>query len=109
MSQQANSAEQSFLTPADNLQSEHEDLVEISWEELFRQFEDSNLALRYEEHSLFSKLVGRDSLPERTKRARSRAEEKRQRELPPNHGASSRKTAAKNPRAKKRGHQGTKN
>lgn len=45
--------------------SEHEDLVEISWEEFFREFDERKLALIYEPHSMFSKLVSRDSVPER--------------------------------------------
>lgn len=42
-------------------QSEHDNLVEISWDEFFRQFDESQLALVYEEDSLFSKLVSRDT------------------------------------------------
>jgi hypothetical protein len=49
----------------DNAQSEHGSLVEISWEEFFRQFEESRLALLYEEGSLFSKIVGRDTVERR--------------------------------------------
>ena len=49
----------------DNAQSEHQSLVEISWEEFFNQFEESKLALLYEEDSLFSKVVGRDTLERR--------------------------------------------
>ncbi len=45
--------------------SEHEDLVEISWEEFFREFDERKLALIYEPHSMFSKLVSRDSVAER--------------------------------------------
>ena len=45
--------------------SEHQHLVEISWEEFFRQFEESKLALLYEKDSLFSKIVGRDTLERR--------------------------------------------
>ncbi len=45
-----------------NPQSEHDNLTEISWDEFFRQFDESKLALLYEEDSLFSKLVSRDSL-----------------------------------------------
>jgi hypothetical protein len=46
-------------------QSEHQSLVEISWDEFFDQFEDSKLALMYEKDSLFSKIVGRDTLERR--------------------------------------------
>lgn len=49
--------------------SEHEALDEISWEDFFRQFEESRLALLYEEDSLFSKLVGRDTLERRERGA----------------------------------------
>lgn len=42
-------------------QSEHDHLVEISWDEFFKQFDASKLALIYEKDSLFSKLVSRDS------------------------------------------------
>src|SRR3954447_10418492 len=49
----------------DNPQSAHQALVEISWDEFFEQFEESNLALLYEKDSLFSKIVGRDTLERR--------------------------------------------
>ncbi len=49
----------------DNPQSEHDSLVEISWDEFFRQFEESKLALLYEEDGLFSKIIGRDTLERR--------------------------------------------
>jgi hypothetical protein len=49
----------------DNPQSEHDSLVEISWEEFFEQFEESKLALLYEEDGLFSKIVGRDTVERR--------------------------------------------
>lgn len=49
----------------DNPQSEHDNLVEISWEEFFRQFEQSQLALLYEDDNLFSKIVGRDTVEKR--------------------------------------------
>ncbi len=42
-------------------QSEHQHLVEISWDEFFEKFEESKLALIYEKESLFSKLVGREN------------------------------------------------
>jgi hypothetical protein len=48
-----------------NPQSEHDSLVEISWDEFFDQFEKSKLALVYEEDSLFSKIIGRDTLERR--------------------------------------------
>jgi hypothetical protein len=45
----------------------HDDksLVEISWDEFFREFEERKLALLYEEGSLFSKIVGRDTVEKR--------------------------------------------
>jgi hypothetical protein len=49
----------------DNKQSEHQSLVEISWDAFFEQFEESKLALLYEEDSLFSKMIGRDTLEKR--------------------------------------------
>ncbi|WP_137181862.1 hypothetical protein [Roseomonas sp. AR75] len=49
----------------DNPQSQHDALVEISWEEFFRQFDESNLALLYEPDSQFNKLVGRDTAERR--------------------------------------------
>jgi hypothetical protein len=39
--------------------SEHGDLVEISWEEFFDEFEQKKLALIHEKDSMFSKLVKR--------------------------------------------------
>jgi hypothetical protein len=41
--------------------SEHEDLMEISWNEFFDQFEDRGLALVYEDDSRFNKLVSRET------------------------------------------------
>jgi hypothetical protein len=46
-------------------QSEHAALVEISWDEFFRQFEESKLALLYENDSRFSKIVGRETAARR--------------------------------------------
>lgn len=45
----------------DNPRSEHQHLVEISWDAFFERFEESKLALVYEEDSLFSKLVARET------------------------------------------------
>ena len=45
--------------------SEHDALVEISWDEFFREFEERELALLYEEDSMFSKMVGRDTVEKR--------------------------------------------
>ena len=49
----------------ENPQSEHEALTEISWDEFFDEFEKRKLALVYDEDSLFSKLVGRDTAEKR--------------------------------------------
>lgn len=40
--------------------SEHDGLTEITWDEFFDEFEQRQLALLYEEDSMFSKIVGRD-------------------------------------------------
>jgi hypothetical protein len=45
-------------------QSEHEGLEEISWEAFFKEFDSRGLALLYEEDSMFSKLVSRESVGE---------------------------------------------
>ena len=47
-------------------QSEHQALTEISWEEFFKEFEQRKLALLYEEDSLFSKIVGRNTVERRS-------------------------------------------
>ena len=49
----------------DAAQSEHDNLVEISWEEFFRQFDESELALLYDPDGRFSKIVGRDTVEQR--------------------------------------------
>ena len=45
--------------------SEHDALVEISWDEFFDEFEERELALLHEEDSMFSKLIGRDTAEKR--------------------------------------------
>ena len=40
-------------------QSEHDRLVEISWEEFFEEFEKRKLALLYDPESMFSKIISR--------------------------------------------------
>ena len=45
--------------------SEHESLVEISWDEFFRAFADSQLALLYDKNGMFNKIVGRDTAERR--------------------------------------------
>jgi len=42
-------------------QSEHSNLEEITWDEFFEEFDKRSLALVYDESSMFSKLVNRDS------------------------------------------------
>ncbi|MBP2315792.1 hypothetical protein [Azospirillum soli] len=46
-------------------QSDHDELEEIGWDEFFKQFDDSKLALLYEEGSNFNKLIGRDTAEKR--------------------------------------------
>ena len=46
-------------------QSKHDNLVEISWDEFFKEFEERKLALLYEKDSLFSKIIGRDTTEKR--------------------------------------------
>lgn len=46
-------------------QSDHDELEEIGWDDFFRQFDDSKLALLYEEGSNFNKLIGRDTAKKR--------------------------------------------
>lgn len=46
-------------------QSEHEHLVEISWDEFFEEFDKRELALVYDEGSMFNKIVGRDTAERR--------------------------------------------
>jgi anaerobic selenocysteine-containing dehydrogenase len=45
--------------------SEHDHLVEISWDEFFKEFDERKLALIYDRDGMFSKLVSRDSAKER--------------------------------------------
>lgn len=47
--------------------SEHDHLVEISWDAFFQEFEDRSLALLYEPDSMFSKIIGRDTAEKRAK------------------------------------------
>jgi hypothetical protein len=46
-------------------QSEHDQLEEISWDEFFRQFEESKLALLHDENGRFNKIIGRDTAERR--------------------------------------------
>ena len=46
-------------------QSEHDELVEITWDEFFDEFDKRNLALLYEPDSMFNKIVGRDTAERR--------------------------------------------
>ena len=45
--------------------SHHENLVEITWDEFFKEFEERRLALILDDKSLFNKLVGRDTAEKR--------------------------------------------
>ena len=45
--------------------SEHSHLVEITWDEFFKEFEERKLALVYDPTSLFSKIIGRDTAERR--------------------------------------------
>ena len=45
--------------------SEHDALTEISWDEFFQEFEGRDLALLYDEDSMFSKIIGRDTAEKR--------------------------------------------
>ena len=46
-------------------ESEHESLVEITWDEFFDEFEKRDPALVYDDKSMFNKLVGRDTAQRR--------------------------------------------
>jgi hypothetical protein len=46
-------------------QSEHDSLVEISWDEFFKEFEQRELALLYDNDGMFNKIVGRDTAERR--------------------------------------------
>ena len=56
--------------PDDVPQSEHTHLVPISWDEFFKEFDNRKLALIYDPDSMFSKIVGRDSIAESNPRMR---------------------------------------
>ena len=45
--------------------SHHDHLVEITWEEFFEEFEAKQLALIFDEKTLFNKLIGRDTAEKR--------------------------------------------
>ena len=45
--------------------SHHENLVEITWDEFFKEFDERRLALVFDDKSLFNKLVGRDTADKR--------------------------------------------
>jgi hypothetical protein len=45
--------------------SEHEELAEITWEEFFEEFDKRELALLYDDKSMFNKIVGRDTAERR--------------------------------------------
>jgi hypothetical protein len=45
--------------------SHHDNLVEITWDEFFKEFEERQLALILDDKSLFNKLIGRDTADKR--------------------------------------------
>jgi hypothetical protein len=45
--------------------SEHDALTEISWDAFFDEFDKRELALLYEDDSMFSKLIGRETAQRR--------------------------------------------
>jgi hypothetical protein len=49
----------------DSPQSQHDSLTEIGWDEFFKEFDERELVLLYDENSLFSKIVGRDAAEKR--------------------------------------------
>ena len=49
-------------------QSEHDELVEITWDEFFEEFDKRSLALVYDDRSMFNKIVGRDTTERRERR-----------------------------------------
>ena len=48
-------------------QSEHDELVEINWDEFFEEFDKRNLALLYDPDGMFNKIVGRDTSERRAR------------------------------------------
>jgi hypothetical protein len=46
--------------------SEHGHLVEISWDDFFREFEERQLALVFDPNGLFSKIISRDTAEQRS-------------------------------------------
>ena len=53
--------------------SEHQHLVEISWDEFFKEFDERDLALLYDPDGMFSKLIGRDTAEQRSEGRRHAA------------------------------------
>ena len=53
--------------------SDHDALVQITWEEFFEEFEKKKLALLFEPDSMFSKLISRDDHGARKGAAKSHA------------------------------------
>lgn len=51
-------------------QSNNKNLVPISWDEFFKEFDQRKLALIYDPDSMFSKIVGRDVIGESNPRQR---------------------------------------
>jgi hypothetical protein len=53
--------------------SEHQHLVEISWDEFFKEFDERELALLYDPDGMFSKIIGRDTAEQRSEGRRHAA------------------------------------
>jgi len=53
--------------------SEHQHLVEISWDEFFKEFDERDLALLYDPDRMFSKLIGRGTAEQRSEGRRHAA------------------------------------
>lgn len=51
----------------DAARSEHDALVEISWDEFFEEMDKRKLAVVYEEDSRFNKIVGADTAERRAR------------------------------------------
>jgi hypothetical protein len=57
------------------LQSEHEELVEISWDEFFEELKKRNLALLYDPDAMFNKIIGKDTAERRARGEHNAARE----------------------------------
>jgi hypothetical protein len=48
-------------------QSEHDELVDITWDEFFAEFDKRNLALLHDPGGMCNKIVGRDTAERRAR------------------------------------------